>query len=317
MIPPESIILAFVNTSKEYLNHLSFELREIRDNALRNAEEGNHIQIIEHHGATYRTLSNLLHSDKANNVTMLHYSGHSNGEGLWVEMDDRSGTIKTKQLSTLFLAHKKFRFVFLNSCYSENIAKELTEAGIPYVVGTTNSIDDKEASIVAGQFYKFLARQGKTIKEAFDLTRDYLNDPLYNGGAAMREAPRSLSLTDVTRPKYPWHLYESSTLRDEDRKWSMVPEPWSSANSSHSSEKKYQLSNIRKFLEMALDDTGLNIICMDHFESVYNKFADGQNKSQKINMLLDFCRRNFKFDTLLGIMQKSDTVQFERYKPYV
>jgi hypothetical protein len=79
----------------------------------------------------------------------------------------------------------------------------------------------------------------------------------------------------------------------------------------------YNIGKIRKFLENAMNDTELNTLCMDHFEDVYNRFTDGQNKPQKINLLLDYCKRNLKFNRLLEEMQEINNEQFERYKPYV
>ncbi len=84
-----------------------------------------------------------------------------------------------------------------------------------------------------------------------------------------------------------------------------------------SNSGSYKLPNIRKFLDNALNDTELNTLCMDHFPDVYNRFTDGQNKLQKINLLLDYCRRNIQFNTLLDAMQEMNNVQFELYQPYV
>lgn len=41
-----------------------------------------------------------------------------------------------------------------------------------------------------------------------------------------------------------------------------------------------------------LDDVALDTLCLDHFPDVYDKFSRGMRRDEKINMLLDHCRRN-------------------------
>lgn len=81
-------------------------------------------------------------------------------------------------------------------------------------------------------------------------------------------------------------------------------------------EPSYHLPQIRKFLVNALSDADLNSLCLDHFEKVYDSFADTMSKPQKINLLLDHCKRNFKMETLLSAMNEANPDLFERYQPY-
>lgn len=78
----------------------------------------------------------------------------------------------------------------------------------------------------------------------------------------------------------------------------------------------YKLPNIRKFLDKALSDVEFSTLCMDYFEEVYNQFSEGQNKGQKINLLLDYCRRNLTFPALLDAMKDMKEKLFEQYQPY-
>lgn len=41
-----------------------------------------------------------------------------------------------------------------------------------------------------------------------------------------------------------------------------------------------------------LDDVALETLCMDHFPAVYDAFSRGLRRDEKINLLLDHCRRN-------------------------
>lgn len=78
----------------------------------------------------------------------------------------------------------------------------------------------------------------------------------------------------------------------------------------------YNLAKLRKFLENALTDAELNSLCMDSFEPVFNKFTDGMNKLQKINLLLSYCKMNDKLNELLKAMKETNEEQFQNYQPY-
>jgi|GEM_PF-2236886 len=41
-----------------------------------------------------------------------------------------------------------------------------------------------------------------------------------------------------------------------------------------------------------LDDVALDTLCMDHFPAVYDRFSRGLRRDEKVNLLLDHCRRN-------------------------
>jgi len=56
-------------------------------------------------------------------------------------------------------------------------------------------------------------------------------------------------------------------------------------------DRKYKLPAIQKLLMGAFDDAGFNQFCMFYFDDVYNSFADGQGKNQKVMKLLDYCKR--------------------------
>ncbi len=115
--------------------------------------------------------------------------------------------------------------------------------------------------------------------------------------------------------------FEPKTLKTEVIEKEAEKEPTSLFSQpklpeSDSMERKYKLPNIQKLLVNALDDTELNQLCMFYFEDVYNSFADGQSKTQKIMKLLDYCKRNMKFQYLLDNVYEQNTSLFELYKPY-
>ncbi|GAB4537170.1 MAG: hypothetical protein Kow0063_23550 [Anaerolineae bacterium] len=73
--------------------------------------------------------------------------------------------------------------------------------------------------------------------------------------------------------------------------------------------QNYDIAEIRKLLGNAFDDPGLDSLCMDHFPNVYNKFSRGMRKDEKINLLLDHCRRSpTSFNELQRILSEEGAV---------
>jgi hypothetical protein len=219
----ESIILVSSNNSEEFLPRLTAELQGIRSIGLKNAIDRNRIRLFEHAAATYSSLSALLNSAEGQTVTMLHYSGHSSKLGLQVQSMAGNGRIDNEDLTTLLKAHKKFRFVFLNGCYSDGLALDLAGAGIPFVIGTTDHIRDGQAAAIATRFYQFLASAGKTVEEAFVLTKAYFMDEANKEDPLLSEAFRSFKKAQTPENRYPWNLYKSASLQALDEVWSLVP----------------------------------------------------------------------------------------------
>jgi DNA repair exonuclease SbcCD ATPase subunit len=50
-------------------------------------------------------------------------------------------------------------------------------------------------------------------------------------------------------------------------------------------------AQIRRLLNTAFDDPGLDAFCLDYFYDVFNHFSRGMRKDEKITLLLDHCRR--------------------------
>lgn len=64
-------------------------------------------------------------------------------------------------------------------------------------------------------------------------------------------------------------------------------------------QRPYSLEEIRQLLERIFDDAGLDAFCLDHFEEVYDRFARGLQKTEKLTMLLSYCRAPERYQTLL------------------
>lgn len=69
--------------------------------------------------------------------------------------------------------------------------------------------------------------------------------------------------------------------------------------------QSYNIRNIRKFINKYFDDTSLETFCRDYFYEVFNRFARGLRKNEKINLLLDHCRRRPNgFEKLFEALQE-------------
>jgi serine/threonine protein kinase len=67
----------------------------------------------------------------------------------------------------------------------------------------------------------------------------------------------------------------------------------------------FNLKELRKKLTLLFDDAEFEAFCLDYFPAVFDKFSRGHRKDEKINLLLDYCRRDpIRYQKLLGLVEK-------------
>ena len=220
----EKLLIITANQSTRFLEGTKPELRRIRDTVLLDAIGQHRIEVTEQSDFTYPSLMNYLNLPEGKDITMMHYIGHSSEEGILIEWDNgQTDLIPTEALCTL-LQERSLRLIFLNSCSSEKIARQLVDAGVPYVIGTGTSISDEEAIQVAKKFYELLGNVDRryTIQKAFDQTLTYfeLAEP-----GSLRTAFRSMLSTAAPADSatFPWQIYHRDDLTDEQRNWRLIP----------------------------------------------------------------------------------------------
>ena len=71
---------------------------------------------------------------------------------------------------------------------------------------------------------------------------------------------------------------------------------------------------LRDLLGAAFSNEELTTLCFDHFRPVYEEFAGGMSKGQKIQRLLDYCLRREQVDDLLAAVREANPVQYRRYE---
>jgi hypothetical protein len=71
---------------------------------------------------------------------------------------------------------------------------------------------------------------------------------------------------------------------------------------------------LRDLLSAAFSDEDLTTLCFDHFRQVYEDFASGMSKGDKIQRLLDHCIRYEQVEALLVAVQKANPAQYRRFE---
>ncbi len=82
--------------------------------------------------------------------------------------------------------------------------------------------------------------------------------------------------------------------------------------------RKYNIMKINKMLEAAFSDEMLNEFCSWYFPEIQNNFTVGQNKKQRIMLLIDSCKRRLQLGKLLHLVSTYDDAkaQYDAYVPY-
>ncbi len=108
-------------------------------------------------------------------VTILHFSGHGNDDGLLLEdQEGRAQFLRREDLAGILASYNEgsLKLAFLSACESEEPCKLVVEAGIPFVVGILRetAIRDEAARQFARAFYLGLT-QGRSIRRTFEAAK--------------------------------------------------------------------------------------------------------------------------------------------------
>ncbi len=210
------IFLTFANDKVDdalYLRNLPKELNAIR-NALEKAERANLCEVIERTACTVEDIFDTFQDERyADRIAMFHYGGHASGSQLMLEtLDGGHGVAHADGLISFLGKQKGLQMVFFNGCSSQEQALQLSEAGVPAVIGTATAIKDEIATELAGRFYNSMA-SGATINnswlEAIDIVKTKTNTTKRKG----------LKLRRDKSSDFPWNLYirdGAEVVRDWD-----------------------------------------------------------------------------------------------------
>lgn len=172
------IFLAFANdrvNDAAYLRNLPRELRGIRM-ALHPAVKAGLCEVVERANASVEDIFGVFQDEAyRNRIAVFHYGGHANCYKLLLESMTQGQSPAYREGLAEYLARQQgLTFVFLNGCSTEQHAIALTQAGIPMVVGTSQSINDRAATNLSIRFFKGLGR-GFSLARAWREAEDYIN----------------------------------------------------------------------------------------------------------------------------------------------
>ncbi len=210
------IFLAFANDKGDhtkYLRNLPAEHNGIRE-ALQEAQKQDLCEVIERANLTAKQFVDVFQDSRyRDRIAVFHFGGHADGYQLLPE--DLHQTLPNSiahgsGLVSFLSKQQGLKLVFFNGCTSERQARELSEAGIPAVIGTVSEINDKIATDLAIRFYGGIG-QGLDIERAWAEAQDAIY--MQNGKDNLRGLYRK-DLKEVLPKEEPWRLYKGKNFEN-------------------------------------------------------------------------------------------------------
>jgi hypothetical protein len=78
-------------------------------------------------------------------------------------------------------------------------------------------------------------------------------------------------------------------------------------------QSEWNFETIRSLLTAAFSDSELTNFCFDHFSEVYETFGNSMSKPQKIQELLEYCRRHLEVEDLIRLVEAQNASQYARF----
>lgn len=76
---------------------------------------------------------------------------------------------------------------------------------------------------------------------------------------------------------------------------------------------KFNTAAVRELLLAAFSDEELTTFCFDYYRLVYENFAAGMSRPQKVQILMEHCERRGGMAALLGRVKDANPYQYQRY----
>ncbi len=200
------IFLAFANEREDearYLRALAVEQRQLKA-ALEQAVDAGLCELVIESNATIDSIMDTFQRARyKDRIAVFHYGGHADGFQLLLETEtDRNEVAHGEGLVSFLGGQNSLQLIFLNGCVTHQQAEELTQAGVPAVIGTSNSINDKIATQLSSRFYAGLAN-GATLTRAWKEAQDEIKIKKGTGnvrGLYFRKEAKG-------EERFPWELY--------------------------------------------------------------------------------------------------------------
>lgn len=200
------IFLAFANEREDearYLRALAVEQRQLKA-VLEQAVDAGLCELVIESNATIDSIMDTFQRARyKDRIAVFHYGGHADGFQLLLETEtDRNEVAHGEGLVSFLGGQNSLQLIFLNGCVTHQQAEELTQAGVPAVIGTSNSINDKIATQLSSRFYAGLAN-GATLTRAWKEAQDEIKIKKGTGnvrGLYFRKEAKG-------EERFPWELY--------------------------------------------------------------------------------------------------------------
>jgi hypothetical protein len=206
------IFLAFANDKVDnarYLRNIPAEHNGIRK-ALQEADKQGLCEVVERSNASIEQIIDVFQDSRyRDRIAIFHFGGHADGYQLLLEtfsgLKDLKGVevAHGKGLVTFLSKQKGLQLVFFNGCTTEQQAKELSQAGIPVVIGTVSEVSDEVATDLAVRFYKGIGQE-MDLERAWQEAKDEIS--MKNGTNNLRGLYRK-DLKEPLPNKMPWEMY--------------------------------------------------------------------------------------------------------------
>jgi hypothetical protein len=160
-------------------------------------ESAHHRDLVEFEAKTSATTADLLDGLSKFHPHVVHFSGHSNDKLIVLEddLDDphQGVVVDAKAFAdALGVLSDPPLLVMLNSCRSASQIDDLVAQVVPFAIGMSESIDDRDAITYAARFYASVAN-GNSLLEAHNFGRAELK----LDGLPGADMPRLAHATDV------------------------------------------------------------------------------------------------------------------------
>ncbi len=228
----EKLLFATSNAINKSLEYLSTEYEAVRDFSLGSGNK--YISMLPEPQISFLALKDRIQAN--NDISMLHYSGHSDKNGLEVDVNGKISTVTKDAVANLMVVCPKVRLVFLNSCNSEAIAQEIFKSKVPYVIGTTKTVNDDLAAVAAYLFYKNLNNLDTTIESAFALTQNDLEIEEDEFSLILKQLKKAISdegINKISKSRglgdnnigFWWKLFKNpnENFVEKNKEWTLIP----------------------------------------------------------------------------------------------
>lgn len=161
----EVLFFAFANSQSSPLPNLSREDDTVYSMLVNRYLKGHFII----HRDSFTSIEKInKHLGQYNNqISIFHYSGHADGEGLHLD-DEKANALGVALQLGACAKDGNLKIVVLNGCSTGPQVKDLLEAGVPVVIATSAPVGDASATEFSIRFYRNLSEKRMTIEDAFE-----------------------------------------------------------------------------------------------------------------------------------------------------